>query len=169
MMLIKKGITFIILIVSLIFPGTLYAQNSFRNFGLTAGASTTNSKYISLSFETTSTGYNIFGLNLDGIYYSQNHRKRLDFTSDNKILALGLYYKNRLSSTRNFNVSFFIGGAGGSDNSRIIYYPFGGFEENLFLQEGLQLTINQKVIYLPGLKHINNGQPCLNIGFKFSL
>lgn len=165
----KRKLNLILLFFAIIVTGNLFAQNGCKSFAATVGASTANSKYISLSFETTSTGYNIFGLSLDGIYYSQNHRKRLDFTSDNKILALGLYYKNRLSSTRNFNTSFFIGGAGGSDNSRIIYYPFGGFEENLFLQEGLQLTFNQKVIYLLGLKHINNWQPCLNIGFKFSL
>lgn len=165
----KRKLNLILLFFAIIVTGNLFAQNGCKSFAATVGASTANSKYISLSFETTSTGYHIFGLSLDGIYYSQNLRKRLDFTSDNKILALGLYYKNKLSSTRNFNTSFFIGGAGGSDNKSFVYYPFGGFEENLFLQEGLQLTFNQKVIYLLGLKHINNWQPCLNIGFKFSL
>lgn len=165
----KRKLNLILLFFAIIVTGNLFAQNGCKSFAATVGASTTNSKYISVSFETSSDGYHIFGLSLDGIGYSRNLKKQLDYTVDNHILALGLYYKNKLSSIRNFNTSFFIGGAGGSDNSRIIYYPFGGFEENLFLHEGLQLTINQKVIYLFGLKHINNWQPCLNIGFKFSL
>jgi len=165
----KRKINLILLFLAIIVTENLFAQNGYKSFAATVGSSTANSKYISVSFETSSDGYHIFGLSLDGIGYSRNLKKQLDYTVDNHILALGLYYKNKLSSTRNFNTSFFIGGAGGSDNKSFVYYPFGGFEESLFLQEGLQLTFNQKVIYLLGLKHINNWQPCLNIGFKFSL
>ena len=165
----KRKLNLILLFFAINVTGNLFAQNGCKSFAATVGASTANSKYISVSFETSSDGYHIFGLSLDGIGYSRNLKKQLDYTVDNHILALGLYYKSKLSSTRNFNTSFFIGGAGGSDNKSFVYYPFGGFEENFFLSKGLQLTINQKVIYLLGLKHINNWQPCLNIGFKFSL
>ena len=165
----KRKLNLILLFFSIIVTGNLFAQNGYKSFAATFGASTANSKYISVSFETSSDGNHIFGLSLEGIGYSRNLKKQLDYTTDNRILSLDLYYKNKLSSTRNFNTDFFVGGAGGSDNTSFVYYPFAGLEENLFLSKGLQLTINQKVIYLLGIEHLNNWQPCLNIGFKFSL
>ncbi len=165
----KSKLNLILLFFAIMVTENLFAQNGCKSFAATVGASTANSKYISVSFETSSDGYHNFGLNLDGIGYSRNLKKHLDYTTDNRILALGLYYKNKFSSTRNFNTDFFIGGAGGSDNSSFVYYPFAGLEENFFLSKRLQLTINQKVIYLLGIKHLNNWQPCLNIGFQFSL
>jgi hypothetical protein len=165
----KRKLDLILLFFSIIVTGNLFAQNGYKSFAATVGASTANSKYIAVSFETSSDGNHIFGLSLDGIGYSQNLKKQLDYTTDNHILALALYYKNKLSSTRNFNTDFFVGGAEGSDNKSFVYYPFAGLEENLFLSKGLQLTINQKVICLFGITHLNNWQPCLNIGFQFSL
>jgi hypothetical protein len=165
----KRKLNLILLFFAIMVTGNLFAQNGYKSFAATVGASTANSKYISVSFQTSSDGYHFFGLSLDGIGYSRNLKKQLDYTVDNHILALVLYYKNKLFSARNFNADFFIGGGGGSDNTSFIYYPFGGFEENFFLSKRLQLTINQKVIYLLGIKHLNNWQPSLNIGIQFSL
>ena len=165
----KRKLDLILLFFSIIVTGNLFAQNGYKSFVATVGASTANSKYIAVSFETSSDGNHIFGLSLDWIGYSRNLKKQFDYTTDNRILALGLYYKNKLSSTRNFNTVFLIGGVGGLENKSFIYYPFAGLEENLFLSKGFQLTINQKVIYLLGIEHLNNWQPCLNIGFQFSL
>ena len=165
----KRKLDLILLFFLIIVTGNLFAQNGSKSLAATVGASTANSKYISVSFETSSDGNHIFGLNLEGIGYSRNLKKQLDYTTDNRILSLDLYYKNKLSSTRNFNTNFFVGGAGGSDNTSFVYYPFAGLEENLFLSKGFQLTINQKVIYLLGIEHLNNWQPCLNIGFQIFL
>ena len=165
----KRKLNLILLFFAIIVTGNLFAQNGYKSLAATVGASTANSKYISVSFETSSDGSHTFGLSVDGIGYSRNLKKQLDYTTDNRILALGLYYKNKLSSTRNFNTDLFVGGTGGSDNKSFVYYPFAGLEENLFLSKGLQLTINQKVIYLLGIEHLNNWQPCLNIGIQISL
>lgn len=161
--------TVTILLLVLLYTKPSFCQNANRTMAITAGASTANTKFASLSFEKTPNGYRSFGVTFSGIFYSNNENKKINLKYQNIIVALELRYKLTLSSTKNFNTAFFFGGAAGSDNKSFFYYPLAGFEQNIFLSKGLQLTINQKVIYLLGVKHLNNWQPSLNAGFKISL
>ena len=57
----KRKINLILLFLAIIVTENLFAQNGYKSFAATVGASTANSKYISVSFETLSDGYHIFG------------------------------------------------------------------------------------------------------------
>ncbi|AYD49029.1 MAG TPA: hypothetical protein VFQ86_05150 [Arachidicoccus soli] len=155
--------------ILLFFTSRGIAQNPISDLSLSAGASTPNSKFISLSLETSSDNYSTWGAILDGIFYSNFLRKHYDWRSNDKILSLGIFYKGKLSSTKNFNSKFMLGGSGGSDNHSLIYFPFIGFEENFYLSDKLLFTVNQKVLYLSGYKDMEHWQPSLNLGFKVIL
>lgn len=161
--------TVIILLLGLLYTKKSFSQNASRTMAITAGASTADSKITSISFEKTRNGYRSFGVTFSGIFYSNNENKNIDSKYENVILALELRYKLTLSSTKNFNTAFFFGGAAGSDGKSFFYYPLAGFEQNIFISKGLQLTINQEIICLLGEKDLNNWQPILNAGFKISL
>jgi hypothetical protein len=148
--------------------GGLLAQNASSSLAVTAGGSTNNSKFLSVTLETSKNNYSIWGLVAEGVRYSSDTKKfNLSYTK--QMMSFGLFYKGKLAIMKNFSCNFFLGGSAGSDNKRFIYYPFFGLEQNIYLSENLQLTINEKVSYLMGFNPIVNWQPGVNAGLRILL
>jgi len=161
---------YIIFMLSMLgFGHGLFAQVGFNSLGVSTGMSTANSKFFTLSYEGAGANKLHLGVQLQGILYSEFARHHYSFTSQTTYVSAGLFFTYNLATTRNFLTNFRFGAAGGSDNSRFIWYPFGGFEQVIFVAPKTQLVFSEQVLYLFVKEDAFQWQPSLNVGFKFSL
>ena len=144
------------------------AQNGYKTFGLSASLSVNNAKGITLQYETSKNGSFALGIMAERLYYSYD-KKPITIYADEKIEAGGLFLKWRLHNTRNFNTGFFLGGAMGALNSKFTWYPFLGFQQNIFISSNLILFTQERLTYLTKIHKNNNWQPAVSLGLKFKL
>src|SRR4051794_22136015 len=145
------------------------AQLGFKSLGLSGGLSTANSKLFTLSYQGAGEKKLHLGILLQGLLYSDYDHHRYSWSSQKTYVSAGLFGSYTLVSTRNFMQSFKFGAAAGSDNSRFVWYPFTGFEQDFFIAPKTQFFIGEQVLYLFVKENAYQWQPSLQLGLKFSL
>lgn len=155
-------------ILFLCLAGGVFAQNGYNTLGIAGSLSANNAKTLSLQYEFSKKGTFAWGLIGEVIYYSYT-KKPIDFKSNDRIGAGGLFLKWRIHTDRNFNIGVFGGAAIGSDNSNFIWYPFAGFQQNFYVTSRLILFTEERLSYLINVPHDINWHPAIKLGVKLKL
>src|SRR5690625_3541420 len=164
-----KKITLLVLILAAA-TGYATAQRGFHALSVSTGVSYFNSKYITLELEKQNPKKLNLGFLVQGIFYNKTETKTINFKSDNTYLAAGMYVSLFTNKSRNFSQTVKLGGAIGTDNDNLLWFPFLSLRQCFYISNKIQLITSEGFQYLFDHPYINKPwQPTFQIGLQLQL